>query len=396
MKTLTLQRRAVSAVRAGHPWVYREGLLAPREMPVTGESVKLLVPGAEGVAYYGIFDATSPLAVRVWAGATSEVNAGTFGAHAERAFAVRDWLFAGGETSAYRLLHGEGDRMPGFTLDRYGDVAVLRTDGDAAGARTPEFVEAIWPLLRTQGIVSLLGRDPDRSGPPIVLHGPMPDARVVVAEHGVPFCVDLFDGQKTGAFLDQRDNRRRVGEFCAMLAARGIVQAIRMLNLFSYAGGFSVFAARAGAITTSVDIAAKAHRTAEESFRAAGLDPSGHRFVAADAFQFMQNALERGEQFDVIVCDPPSFAPNEKSVPRATEAYTKLHAACAKLLAPGGVFCAASCSSHMNMTRFAATLTDEALGRTDLRAIASYGPPRDHPTLPAFPEGAYLKFVALA
>ncbi len=370
--------------------------MPPREMPQMGESVKLVVPGDDSVTYHGIFDASSPLAVRVWSGATSEVNAATFRAYAERAFAVRDWLFAGGETSAYRMLHGEGDRTPGFTIDRYGDVAVLRTDGDAARVRTPEFVGAVWSLLRAQGIVSLLGRDPDRSGPPVVLEGPMPDARVVVAEHGVPFCVDLFDGQKTGAFLDQRDNRRRVGELCAMLTARGNSLPVRMLNLFSYAGGFSVFAARAGAVTTSVDIAAKAHRTAEESFRAAGLDPSGHRFVAADAFQFMQNALERGEQFDLIVCDPPSFAPNEKSVPRATEAYTKLHAACAKLLAPGGVFCAASCSSHMDMTRFRATLTDEALGRADLRAIASYGPPSDHPTLPAFPEGAYLKFVALA
>lgn len=365
-------------------------------MPETGESVKLVVPGQDAKAYFGIFDASSPLAVRVWTGATQPVDASTFRATAARAFAVRDWLFAGGETSAYRMLHGEGDRAPGFTLDRYGDVAVLRTDGEAARTRTPEFVEAVWPLLQQQGIVSLLGRDPDRAGPPVVLHGPTPDARVVVAEHGVPFCVDLFDGQKTGAFLDQRDNRRRVGELCAKLAARGHAEPVRMLNLFSYAGGFSVFAARAGATTTSVDLAAKAHRTAEESFRVAGMDPSAHRFVAADAFQFMQSAAARGERYDLIVCDPPSFAPNEKSVPRAMEAYRKLHAACASLLAPGGVLCAASCSSHMGMARFLTTLTDESLGRADLRAIASYGPPADHPTLPAFPEGAYLKFVALA
>lgn len=394
MKKLTLHRRAASSLRAGHPWVYREALVAARELPNTGESVQLMVSGEENESYFGIYDANSPLAVRVWSGAKGEVNAAEFRRAASRAFAVRAWMFADGQTTAYRMLHGEGDRTPGFTIDRYADVAVVRTDGDAARVRTPEFVEAVWPLLEQQGLKSLLGRDPERAGPPLLLKGDMPAARVTVAEHGVPFCVDLMDGQKTGAFLDQRENRRRVGGLVAKLAARS--GSVRMLNLFSYAGGFSVFAARSGAITTSVDIAAKAHRTAEESFRAAGMNPGEHRFVAADAFQFLQGALERGERFDLIVCDPPSFAHNEKSVDRALAAYGKLHAACAAVLAEGGVLCAASCSSHVGMARFLTTLGDEVLSRADLRAIASYGPPADHPTLPGFPEGAYLKFVALA
>jgi 23S rRNA (cytosine1962-C5)-methyltransferase len=204
----------------------------------------------------------------------------------------------------------------------------------------------------------------------------------------MPFLVDLARGQKTGAFLDQRENRRRVREM-----ARGR----RVLNLFSYAGGFSMAAALGGAThVTSVDVAAAAHATAQASFRAAGLDPSAHAFVTADAFAFLDGARARRETWDLVVSDPPSFAPSEKAVPRALSAYRKLHAACAAVLAPGGTLCAASCSSHVGAEAFLSTLDDAALGRDDLRLLALHGAGPDHPTLPAFPEGRYLKFAVLS
>jgi len=170
-----------------------------------------------------------------------------------------------------------------------------------------------------------------------------------------------------------------------------------VLNLFSYAGGFSLFAALGGAShVTSVDIASGAHASAQSSFRLAGVDPRAHAFVTADAFAFLAEAKRRGMFWDLVVSDPPSFASSEKSLPRALAAYRSLHRACADVLAPGGVFCAASCSSHVDAENFLATLDDAATNRTDLRLLEHYGAPPDHPTLPAWPEGRYLKFAVLA
>ncbi len=168
------------------------------------------------------------------------------------------------------------------------------------------------------------------------------------------------------------------------------------MNLFSYAGGFSVAAALGGAAhVTSVDIAAAAHATAERSFSRNGLDPRDHAFVAADAFVFLERAAERGDRFDLVVSDPPSFAPSERAKPKALAAYAKLHAACAKVLGPAAIFCASSCSSHVTMEDFLSTLDAGALGSRDLRVLEAHGQPEDHPTLPAWPEGRYLKFVVL-
>ena len=298
-------------------------------------------------------------------------------------------LFAGARTDAFRVVHGEGDRMPGFVVDRYGPVAIVRTDGDAAAARLADVADALWPALARSGVTSLVHRTGAKGEPPRldVISGETPPDTLQVEEHGVPFLVDLARGQKTGAFLDQRDNRRRVGEF-----ARGR----RVLNLFSYAGGFSLHAALGGAAhVTSVDVAAAAHATAQASFRAAGVDPSRHAFVTADVRAFLDGARVRREFWDLIVSDPPSFAPSERAVPRALAAYRGLHQACAGVLAPSGLLCASSCSSHVDAAAFLDTLDDAALGRDDLSVLEVRGAGADHPTLAAFPEGRYLKFVVL-
>jgi 23S rRNA (cytosine1962-C5)-methyltransferase len=146
---------------------------------------------------------------------------------------------------------------------------------------------------------------------------------------------------------------------------------------------------------TSVDVAAAAHASAQRSFRENGLDPAVHAFVTADAFAFLEGAERRKETFDLVISDPPSFAPNERSKPRALVAYRKLHGALARVLAKGGTICAASCSSHISMEDFLTTLDDAALGRDDLAMIGAFGQPPDHPTLPAWPEGRYLKLVML-
>ena len=139
-----------------------------------------------------------------------------------------------------------------------------------------------------------------------------------------------------------------------------------------------------------------AHATAQESFRLAGVDPRAHTFVTADCFAWLEAAKNRGDRFDVVISDPPSFAPSEKAKPKGIAAYRSLHRACAEVLAGGGTFVAASCSSHVTAEDFNGTLDDTALGRADLRLLEQFGPPPDHPTLPAFPEGRYLKLVMLS
>jgi 23S rRNA (cytosine1962-C5)-methyltransferase len=279
--------------------------------------------------------------------------------------------------------------MPGLVVDRYGTVAIARTDGDAAAARVGDLTDALWPALGRWGVRSLALRVGARGETPRLetLRGDPPPDTVVVEEYGVPFVVDVARGQKTGAFLDQRDNRRRVGEL-----ARGRT----VLNLFSYAGGFSLHAALGGATrVTSVDIATGAHATAQASFRAAGVDAGAHEFVTADVRVFLDGARTRGRTWDLIVSDPPSFAPSEKTLPRGLAAYRTIHAACAAVLAPGGIFCAASCSSHVDATTFLTTLDDTTLGGRELAVLEMRGAGSDHPTLPSFPEGRYLKFAVL-
>ena len=279
--------------------------------------------------------------------------------------------------------------MPGLVVDRYATVAVVRADGAAAAARVADLADALWPALGAWGVRSLVHRLGSKGEAPRleVLRGEPPPETITVAEAAVPFVVDLSHGQKTGAFLDQRDNRRRVGEL-----ARGR----SVLNLFSYAGGFSLHAALGGAThVTSVDVAAGAHATAQASFRAAAVDPSAHAFVVADVQTFLEGARRRGKRWDLVVSDPPSFAPSERAVPRALTAYRALHRSCVDVLADGGILCAGSCSSHVDATAFLSTMDDAALGGRLLSVLELHGAGADHPTLAAFPEGRYLKFAVL-
>jgi 23S rRNA (cytosine1962-C5)-methyltransferase len=352
-----------------------------------GEEVQL-VAGTTAVGR-GYADPGSPIAVRLWTRGREPIDPSLWRARAVRACASRAMLFERARTNAFRVVHGEGDRMPGLVLDRYGPVAVVRADGDAARAHVEDLADAIWPALASWGVSTLVHRSGSKGEVPTlaVLRGEPPPQTVRVEEDGVPFVVDVARGQKTGAFLDQRDNRRRVGEL-----ARGR----RVLNLFSYAGGFSLHAALGGAASVvSVDVAAAAHATAQASFREAAVDPAGHTFVTADVGTFLDRARTRGETWDLVVSDPPSFAPSDKAVARALSAYRSLHRACAAVLAPGGILCASSCSSHVDATSFLGTLDDAALDGRALSVLELRGAGADHPTLAGFPEGRYLKFVVL-
>jgi 23S rRNA (cytosine1962-C5)-methyltransferase len=387
---IVVASRAAAAVRRGHPWIYLDAVVRPPRGLASGDVVDAYDEAGVFLGR-GLWEAGSPIAVRVHErDAEARLDAASMVRRVEAALVVRDRLFAGGDTTAYRLCHGEGDRVPGLVIDRYDDVAVLRLDGEALAPWVERLVEPLAARLGARGVRSLaLRRARGDEGPKLrALRGPEPPARIVVRERGMAMEVDLAEGQKTGAFLDQRENRARVR---ALAGGRA-----RALNLFSYAGGFSIAAALGGAgRVTSVDVAAAAHATAQRTFRANGVDPGAHAFVTADAFVLLERERERGARYDLVISDPPSFAPSERAKTRALAAYRKLHAAAAAVLAEGGVLCASSCSSHVSLEELAATLDDATLGRSDLRLAEAFGPPMDHPSLPVFPEGRYLKLIVM-
>ena len=287
-------------------------------------------------------------------------------------------------TDAVRLVHGEGDRIGGVVCDRYGDRAVLRIDGEGALAFRGAIVEALVAEGRLAGLLLKTGRRGDTRVE--VVHGEVPDEPHEVLEHGMRLHVDLHRGQKTGLFLDHRESRLRV---------RRVAEGMRVLNLYGYTGGFSVAAGLGGARQVeTVDVAEKALAFAKKSWAANGLAPGLHETAKEDVPRYLDAARAAKREWDLIVSDPPSFAPKKEAKRAALRSYRKLHRSCLKMLSEGGLYLAASCSSHVDRDAFEQTLRDgaEKAGRV-LQVLGRWGAAPDHPRLLAFPEGDYLKVV---
>lgn len=311
---------------------------------------------------------------------------------------ARDPLLVG--CTGRRLVHGEGDACPGLVVDAYADTAVIAFDGAAAAAFWRGHLDAVLDGLarggaelahawlragrrddRPQpGARRLIGSDLGTSRGEAILGDP--PAEIAISEDDARFAVDVRAGQKTGFFLDQRENRRTIRRHAA---------GATMLNAFAYTGGFSIHALLGGAArVTSVDLAAPAMRGLARNLELSGLDASAHESAVTDAFAFFARAREQGRRWDLVVVDPPSFAPSERARPAALAAYRKLAAAALAVTAPGGRFALASCSSHVTEADLL-----EVMAHSDkpvlLRGIGCAG--SDHPVPPVFVEGRYLKFL---
>ncbi|MDQ3334759.1 MAG: class I SAM-dependent rRNA methyltransferase [Myxococcota bacterium] len=294
---------------------------------------------------------------------------------------ARDPLLVG--CTGRRLVHGEGDACPGLVIDQYADTAVIVFDGDAAAMFWRERIEDVLAGLERGGAelahVWVRGSRRDRSGA-FALRGD-PPMEIVITEDEARFAVDVRAGQKTGFFLDQRDNRRTIRRHAA---------GASVLNVFAYTGGFSLHASLGGAVrVTSVDVAAPAIDGLRRNVELSGLPAEGHEPVVLDAFEFFARANAQRRKWDLVIVDPPSFAPSERARPAALSAYRKLVAAALAVVEPGGRFALASCSSHVTE----ADLLEIVAGMGPLRLRAAAGAASDHPVLPSFPEGRYLKFL---
>jgi 23S rRNA (cytosine1962-C5)-methyltransferase len=369
------------SVRSGHPWLFRDALERFDAPP--GTAVRVFDRAGRFLAS-GLTD-EGPIAVRVFSQRDEAVDAALFSQRIARAFELRARCLPP-ETNAHRLLHGEGDGLPGFVCDRYDGFAVLKLDGAAALAKQDVLVACLVPALEALGVRGLLvrsGRAEEKASE--VAWGQSPPEELTVLERGMRLCTNLYAGQKTGLFLDHRETRFRV---------RQLAHGFSVLNLYGYTGGFSVAAALGGArAVTTVDLAKPALALAERSYAANQLE-APHRVQASDALAFLAAAAESGERWQLVIADPPNFAPRKAAQSNALGAYEALHTAALRVLDEGGYYVAASCSSHVDRAAFEETLRRGAAhAKRNLQVLERASAPCDHPRLLAFPEGDYLKIT---
>ena len=312
-----------------------------------------------------------------------------------RALHLRRQLLDLSATDAFRWVHGEGDGLPGVVVDLYGSLTVVKLYSAGLTPYRAMLVAALRSVLPE--VSGVLGRDQPGDGDTLeedagrgggqLLWGAAPDS-VTIQEKSARFRVDPWRGQKTGFFLDQRENRALV---------RRLARGARVLNCFCFSGGFSVNAALGGAAHVfSVDQDADAIALARENFRENGLDPERHDFLAADVFRLLQSFRDEGRQFDLVVLDPPAFAKTQRAVEAALDGYASLNRQALALVAPGGLLATASCSARVSPEAFLGVLKEAgAKAGVDLTLLEERYQPPDHPVALAFPEGRYLKFHIL-
>lgn len=388
--SLRLTKPLGEAVAQGHPWIFDRALPAASARLSPGELVR--IDDECGFVALAFADPSSPIRARVLSlAADTPLDAAWAHGRARAAGArrVRDPLLVG--CDGLRAVHGEADLLPGLVIDLYAGTAVVLFDGAAAAAWWSPLLPSVLDGLRDSGLAldRAYVKGDRRGGAAYAIGEPPPDL-IEIAEDQARFGIDVVNGQKTGFFLDQRDNRRTIAAHAA---------GARVLNLFSYSGGFSLKASLGGAArVTSVDSAPRAIESLVDNLRRSGLPARGHEPVCADAFAFLAEARGRGRTWDLVIADPPSFAPSERAKPTALRGYARLVEACLAVVEPGGRFALASCSSHvteLDLLGVLARATDlrdlRAGGALHVRHLA--GAASDHPILPGFPEGRYLKFL---
>ncbi len=392
---LRVSLAAEKQIRAGHPWVFDESVREQNRKGSTGE-LAVIFDRADTFLAVGFYDPDSPIRVRVLhAGKPLTVDTQFWRLRLEAAVRRRSGLFDA-DTTGCRLINGESDGWPGLVLDRYDTTLVLKIYTPAWLERLEEITTLIRERLSPARIVLRISRNTQRQSPARrdgdVLFQERDDlkagAAVVFREHGIRFEADVWRGQKTGFFLDQRDNRRLV---------ESLARGRPVLNAFSFSGGFSLYAARGGAKSvTDLDISAHALESARRNFRLNADDLDIARCpreqVQADAFEWLAGNVER--RFGLVVLDPPSLAKRESERAGAIRAYGKLADSGISHLSRGGVLVACSCSAHVSAEEFFNAVRQSAAraGRkfTELQTTA-HAP--DHPA--TFPEAGYLKGIFL-
>ncbi len=382
MPAVSVTRRGEERVRAGHPWVYRSDVASVDAS--AGDIVQ--VAGARGRPIgYAFFSDRSEIAIRMVSYDAEPPGRDFWTRRLTDAIAYRAAL--GIDATAYRLVHGEADRLPSLVVDRYGDYLVVQALSQAVDRRLPEIVAALAEVARPSGILA-------RNDPRVrllegldqrveVLHGSVPDS-LEVREGPVRYDVDPWRGQKTGLFLDQRENRE-----AALRYARG-----RLLDAFSYNGGFALALAPRCDSVLAVDISEDAVLRIRDNAARNGLENVEAR--AMNVFDELRELERLGDRFSTIVLDPPAFAKNKASVRKALSGYKEINLRALKLLEPGGFLITCSCSYNVDEATFLNVVASAAAdAHVEVSLVEKRTQGRDHPILVNVPETYYLKCLIL-
>jgi 23S rRNA (cytosine1962-C5)-methyltransferase len=375
-------------LRRGHPWVFSNEIQPPESNIPPGTAVEIHNAGGEylGTAYY---NPHSLIAARILSrkhGCIDSVD--FFQQRIEQALALRQAVY--GDSRALRIVYGEGDYLPGLVVDRYEDVLAVQFLTQGMDCRSELILAALERIFRPQAIVA---RDNvavrDLEGLPrrvAVLHGKLPE-RLEITENGLRFRVDVLQGQKTGHFMDQKENHQ---------ALRGRVSGRRLLDLFCYSGSWAIHAARFGAREAiGIDISPGAVTLAEENARL-NFQDGACRFLQADVFDSLREMRTAQERFGAIVLDPPAFIKSRKRLREGIKGYLTINRRAMELLEPEGILFTCSCSHHMDRETFLDTLRKAAFqARREMRLLEIRGQAYDHPVLCSCPETEYLKCAVL-
>ncbi len=388
MKQLILKPGREKSLLRRHPWVFSGAVARADGNPETGDTVAVRSGSGEFLGW-AAYSPASQIRARMWNWDERERIDGAFlRARLRRAVDARARLISAEAGGAMRLVHGESDGLPGVIADRYGEVVVLQLLSAGAERWRAELSDGVRELTggacvyeRSDADVRELEGLPAKSG---VLHGALPAAGVQIREHGLSYGVDVAAGHKTGFYLDQRDNRKRIGE---------LSQGREVLNCFCYTGGFTLNALAGGAQSVlSVDSSAAALAQARDNLERNGLDAARAEWQEADVFKQLRVLRDQGRSFDVIVLDPPKFAPTAAFAEKAARGYKDINLLAFKLLRPGGLLASFSCSGGISADLFQKILAGAALDAgADASIVGRFGAAADHPVLLSFPEGDYLK-----
>jgi len=386
---ITLHPGREKSVRNRHPWIFSGAIehIAPHAQD--GDMVDVRSADGRWLAR-GYLNRRSQIQVRLlsWDEHTP-IDRQFWHERLQRAVAGRAAVLADGHTNACRLVHAESDGLPGLVVDRYGDWLVLQALTLGIERVKPLLVELLAALCSPAGIVErsdvdVRGKEGLRSAVGM-LHGTPPTAPVEIVENSQRFLVDLLTGQKTGFYLDQRDSRRRTAAYC---------RGGRVLNAFSYSGGFAVYALAAGAQhVVNLDASLDALTLGEQNLVLNGFDPDAQaEGVAGDVFQVLRDWRTARRQFDAVILDPPKFVHNQAQIDRGARAYKDINLLAMQLLPPGGVLASFSCSGLVSADLFQKILFGAAVdaGR-DVQIVERLSQGPDHPVSLTFPEGEYLK-----
>jgi len=384
---IVLKRGREKSIKRRHPWLFSGAIERVHGKPAAGDTIE--VRAGSTVLALAAYSPKSQIRARVWSfDSAEEIGPQFLRARLALALALRESLPAARHTNALRLVHAESDGLPGLVVDRYADVLVAQFLATGVERWRDAILDALAELAGGEAIYersdaevrTLEGLAP-RAG---FARGNRDAKRCPIVEYGLNFRVDVEQGQKTGFFLDQRENRQRV---------RALASGRSVLDAFCYTGGFAIAAAAGGATRVlALESSAPALEVARENLAANPIDPARIDFRQADVFAHLRQLRDRGERFDLVVVDPPKFAPTAAQAKNAARAYKDVNLLAFKLLAPGGLLATFSCSGGVSAELFQSIVAGAAVDAgVDGKILERFGASADHPVALAFPEGEYLK-----